>query len=70
MNDYDTLKAMFTRANIVFSEEMHNSWIREENMKAIVVREGEGPNNDGYYTFYTAFLFTPNGQLAEMGAWE
>lgn len=36
----------------------------------VVVKEGAGPKNVGYDDFFTYLVFTADGALVELGAWE
>lgn len=58
MSDLETMKVMLTRAGIEFE-------IRDagEGKAGLTV-------NEGYVGFFTDMVFTAEGALSEMGAWE
>lgn len=69
MSDLETIKAMLTRAGVVFIEDpaplTAHEWSHE-----VRIEEGDGPRNWGWPHFASIFYFGDDGSLVAMGAWE
>lgn len=72
MNDCDILIAMFTRSGVRWDKDPDYQRIDFPNAASAiqVFADGQGGANDGYFCFYTTFVFDPEGRLLVMGAWE
>lgn len=64
MSDLKTIKDIFARAGVVFSES------RDETGACLTMPQGAGPSNDGYRGFMAQLVFNPDESLKSIGAWE
>jgi hypothetical protein len=73
MTDLETLKAMFDRAGIPYTtglvDERYHAPATYTSL-TVYANTADGAPNNGYFLFYTDYLFSEAGALVGTGVWE
>lgn len=64
MSDLKKFTTMLNKAGVVFLEIEHDDGLE------IKIIAKDGPNNLGYFEFFSSFFFSKEGSLKNVGVWE
>jgi hypothetical protein len=73
MTEKEQFTAMLTRTGVVWSESVWNIHVHDvpsPGATTVLIEQGQGAKNQGYYKFFTQFEFSREGQLLRVGVWE